>query len=566
MCAQNTEFEVPVKFCRWIFVPMLFAFASLAAPAQQWEWLRTFPSEEYNIGRALAFDSDNHFFLSGGFQGKLIMGGDTLIGGSTTISYLSRFSLQGEPLWTLKIGDSRDIIHSIDVDQDNNVVAGGRFNVSLPIGDTTLKSPNDEPANFVAKFDAQGKRLWSIILNNNTPSLDGVRVCVDKEGSIYATGTYTGSTSIGDTIIKSTQFQSGFVAKLDSDGRVIWVRNLFGAVTNEIITDQEGNSILTGKFKGSLQFGEKEFDTGGASLSGFLISYNPDGDLRWAHRQATRDAELVNMVSVATDLYGNSFAFGLFLGELDEDAEGQQLTSRGRSDLVLYKFNSQGEMLWLRTFGGEKSEFAGRIACTRQGLCCITANYQSEFLLGDDTLPEPPQTSFLMAAFNGAGEVQWSQYADSFATANSNIGLMEVAIRDDGHILSTGSLRGIVELGGERLVGDTTSPIRDDAFLGSLTFPVTAVTDVKQDEVKLHIRPNPAGQHVTVSAESLETGPVRLEIVNLRGEIVAITSFVQENESPFSRQLSLENLAEGAYLLRLRAANTSATARFILRR
>ncbi|MDQ3048934.1 MAG: hypothetical protein M3R27_15395 [Bacteroidota bacterium] len=56
----------------------------------------------------------------------------------------------------------------------------------------------------------------------------GTAAVSDKDGNVYMTGYFTGTTSFGDTILSSVRGSNSFIAKYSSAGNLLWVRQSKG--------------------------------------------------------------------------------------------------------------------------------------------------------------------------------------------------------------------------------------------------------------------------------------------------------------------------------------------------
>ena len=87
-------------------------------------------------------------------------------------------------------------------------------------------------------------------------------IAEDKHGNIFVTGTFglkcDFDPGAGTYYLNSTNYDA-FVAKYDSDGRIVWARNITGADTTSptgwsITLDNNGNVFVKGDFYGTVDF------------------------------------------------------------------------------------------------------------------------------------------------------------------------------------------------------------------------------------------------------------------------------------------------------------------------
>lgn len=123
-----------------------------------------------------------------------------------------------------------------------------------------------------------------------------------------------------------------------------------------ICTDSDGNIIVTGGFRETIDFdpgdGEVNFSSNLDSEDIYLIKYDPNGAVIWAHALGSYNHERGE--SVTTDSDGNIYLTGRFFGTVDFDpGDGvTELTAiGGSSDVFIMKMNSDGDFQWVKSFG-----------------------------------------------------------------------------------------------------------------------------------------------------------------------------------------------------------------------
>src|SRR4030095_4805578 len=135
-------------------------------------------------------------------------------------------------------------------------------------------------AAFVAKYSAGGTLLWArLVLDERNifgVTEGGYGVAIDSSGNIYVTGdtlnALPGETAVGGTDV--------FVAKFDANGTRLWARQ-FGSTSNDnargIAVDSNGNAFVVGT-----TFGQLPLQPPLAANSNYYIAkYDTDGNRLW---------------------------------------------------------------------------------------------------------------------------------------------------------------------------------------------------------------------------------------------------------------------------------------------
>jgi hypothetical protein len=138
-----------------------------------------------------------------------------------------------------------------------------------------------------------------------------------------------------------------------------WAQRIGGSQADEsngLAVMPNGKVITTGIFRGVGTFGNPQnqisrFSRGGADA--FLMCQHTDGTLQWVVSFGSRLEDEAN--DVKTDQSGNIYVVGNFQDTLRVAGSGGtvlQAISRGGQDAYVCKFDSLGQAIWLKTFGG----------------------------------------------------------------------------------------------------------------------------------------------------------------------------------------------------------------------
>jgi hypothetical protein len=135
---------------------------------------------------------------------------------------------------------------------------------------------------FIAKADANANIYW--IKRFGNMGLDYIpyrALSKDNANNLYFTGGFKDSIDFGGNILYNTN-QDIFIAKLNSNGGLIWNKQMFanGGTTqggSSIICDGDGNCYITGVFQGSALFDTYNISAI-ASSDMFLARYDMNGN------------------------------------------------------------------------------------------------------------------------------------------------------------------------------------------------------------------------------------------------------------------------------------------------
>ena len=236
---------------------------------------------------------------------------------------------------------------------------------------------------IISKFNSQGNLLWQRKLENLVNHYSFPKsITIDSNNHIV--------------IAVSTLFST--IAKLDTTGNILWQINYEDGATpssNEIYEVQvdNNNNIYAAGIVAWSELG-----------SGIVIKFDTTGNVVWQ-----RYIE-------STHVPGSGFYINFFTGSIDIESSGnnlyvvytyQQLSPEPQTwGALLVKLNSDGDLLWTRTFTNNEYEFP----FTNLGLgVAVDSNnnvYLSAAILDGDY---PARGNLVLAKYDNAGTIQWQR-------------------------------------------------------------------------------------------------------------------------------------------------------------
>ena len=105
-----------------------------------------------------------------------------------------------------------------------------------------------------------GAHLWSKRFGGNSDNDNVGPAVIDAEGNVVVTGHFSGTTDFGGGALTSAGLQDIFVAKyFGTTGSHAWSKR-FGASNDSdsgvgVSVDGSGNTVVTGQFQGTVDFG-----------------------------------------------------------------------------------------------------------------------------------------------------------------------------------------------------------------------------------------------------------------------------------------------------------------------
>ncbi|NVO20196.1 MAG: hypothetical protein HXX13_10870 [Bacteroidetes bacterium] len=242
-------------------------------------WIRE--SNEYNYEHkadyneaavyAMACDSKGNCYVSGRYTSQMNFLGYNIETDNMS-GFIGRININGNCDWITPQHIVFPTFKSLIVDKDDNLVCGGASaeNVQLT-GASALFTSNNKL--LFSKLSASQNWLWAkeiVETDRAIPEMGSScnDMDCDLDGNIYFTGNSNGTTRIGINSFNtsSTLEEMIYVAKLSSDGNVLWVRsnNLSDAASasESIAVDGNNNCFIAGYRNRAFSMDDKQLQDG----------------------------------------------------------------------------------------------------------------------------------------------------------------------------------------------------------------------------------------------------------------------------------------------------------------
>jgi hypothetical protein len=348
---MNSIYKISVS------IVFLICFNKSIAQSPAWQWVKTAGNSD---GTALSTDLNGDVYVAGYFSDSSVTFGNVTLhagygNGNGANSFVVKYSPTGNVLWAKLIGgEGWTYINDIDCDSSGNIYIAGQFmDDSLVLDNIVLASVGSMDV-FIAKLDSFGNILWAKTASGNDMESGG-NIDVNAQGVVVVAGSFYSSVlSIDNVTINHSPGwnEDFFIARIDINGNVGWVNSSGGSdyeYSGSVAFDRTGNILAIGDFESdSIQFG-----------STMLL---------------------------------NSHAFGM-----------------GR-DAFVVKYDSIGNVIWAKSFGGNNEEYEESIAADPWGNVIIGGYYASDTInFGSFIFYNSNNPRLFLVKLNHAGNVLWAQ-------------------------------------------------------------------------------------------------------------------------------------------------------------
>ncbi|MGL2965807.1 T9SS type A sorting domain-containing protein [Flavobacterium sp. XGLA_31] len=257
---------------------------------------------------------------------------------------LLKFNNNGDLLWHKSItGDFVDHFKSLTTDSTLNVYIGY---------DNFLDS-------HIERLDSEGNSLMTI---TQTSVKSIASVSVDTEGNIYATGSCAEmNVDFNGTGLINTLPYNTYLVKYNPYGQLQWMHFIEDVTCPEpqVVAHTPDEVYFSSYLTGNYNFGPitTEGPSNGANSDFFLTRLNSAGVFQWV-KEVPGSGELMlgNRNFLTLDSHGNPYLTARFRGTIQWNPSLTTQSVNFNNDILVLKFNPQGDIVWGKTAGGTSED------------------------------------------------------------------------------------------------------------------------------------------------------------------------------------------------------------------
>jgi len=349
--------------------------------------------------------------------------------------------------WASGLG-STVTVKSVGVDNVDNLYITGNFTESASFGDDTFICTQLGDS-YIAKFNASGSCLWAYQIKSYDHS-SALAIKTDANGNSYVTGIFRGQLTFGLTSITSysNSVYNMFVAKFDNSGNFIWATK---TGENDVIypygiaLDGNGNSYVTGNYQNvPAHFGVTTLSVNGF-YNIFVAKFDEDGNIIWA-RQANGSGSSLGL-GIATDTNGNSIVTGYFNDGSLLFGETNLESNGMLFSVLLLKYNTNGNCTWAKqSYETNGSQGVG-VSIDGSGNAYIAGVVQGLSTFGSVTISSANGTDVFVAKFDANGDCIWGKSAGGNGSQNG----IGISVDASDYCFITGIFENTISFGSSSL-------------------------------------------------------------------------------------------------------------------
>ena len=296
-------------------------------------------------------------------------------------------------------------------DPDGYVYVGGQIEFDADFGNNVILHSAGKHDIFIAKYDPIGNLVWAKRAGGKGGD-KAHSIALDGSGHIFAVGEFE-DTSYWDGIMKATPgmgINNMFVAKYDTSGSVMWVRNI-SAGSGPLHTrgygvtcDAQGNVYACGGTNGDAYYNGTFLFTTAGDYDGTVVKFDPNGNFCWARRMGGVGSD--KAYGIASDNNGSIYVTGYFVGTADF-ASSRTLVGNGHTDIFLAKFDTAGTLQWVKQAGDTGFDRGWDVTINVNGQIVITGEFQTGYF-GSNLVHSHGNEDMFLAAYDNNGNNLWA--------------------------------------------------------------------------------------------------------------------------------------------------------------
>jgi hypothetical protein len=338
----------------------------------------------------------------------------------------SDLTIDPEVIWSSYYGgEAFDEINGIGSDIHNNVfITGSTTSTSGISGISSTGVMHQANINgtrdaFVAKFNANGQRLWATYYGGEGQD-EGNTIAIDRFGFVYMAGTTTSTFAISSFGFQTTLsgIRDGYMVKFNTNGQRVWGSYIGGSGSEGVLgmaIDNDDRLVLLGETTSNdfPVFGAGDNVYGGQGDL-FVTCINGVGSLYWSSYWGGEGAESAGGIgydSVSDNVYftgSTSSITGIAWGVAQ-----QPNFNGGTKDGLIAAFDELGSVQWSTYCGGMaldevvdcSSDIYGNIyliGTTASSGMATVGSFQMNYGGG--------VSDAFVAQYNGTGQMIWRSY------------------------------------------------------------------------------------------------------------------------------------------------------------
>src|SRR5688572_21353495 len=223
---------------------------------QPTNWVRQIKGSRESMAWKVLADNSGYVYVTGSYTDSASFSPDINLYSEKNTSFLAKYDLEGNIVWVKSFtGPGRNGGGSIAIDNAGFIYLLGGFELAVSIGAFHLTAEANYDQIYLIKLNPNGVPIWAK-QTTGTYRTWASSLVINNSNQIYLTGTLFETTTFIDTTVTPDTWHTPFIARLDTDGHLIWLKVLNGngghKEINSATTNSKGDIFFGGTFTDNL--------------------------------------------------------------------------------------------------------------------------------------------------------------------------------------------------------------------------------------------------------------------------------------------------------------------------
>jgi hypothetical protein len=310
-------------------------------------------------------------------------------------------------LWAYDYG------YGIANDANGNVYVAGKYEQNANFSGVVLPCQGNHDI-FVAQYSPTGNLNWIKTAGGYSGDY---ATCLATDGNyVFVGGEIEGTNATiyfqgSSATLKCQNSNDIFLAKYTTSGTLLWAKRAGGNDYEKalgITYDNAGNVLICGLFRGAATFGGTTTIYGSGDNDIFVAKYDANGNFLWVKKAGSTGRDEAK--SIKCDVYGNVYISGLYKNGCTFGS--QWLASpNGYFNMFLAKYSSAGNLLWVKTGGGDYDDVGWSLATDGYSRIYVSGEFNATANFGGQTIWTTGSADIFVASYDMNGNIQWIRKA-----------------------------------------------------------------------------------------------------------------------------------------------------------
>ena len=309
--------------------------------------------------------------------------------------------------WDYVAGNTgNDMSYDSVVDKDGNILITGYFSGTVNFGGGDRTSVGNLDI-FVLKLDNAGNYLWDYTAGSTNED-KGLSIDVDSNGNSYITGYYKGLINFGSTGKSCSGQADIFTLKLDSDGNYLWDRVARSTGYNEgkdIVVDSDGNCYVVGYYHNTINFGGSNRSNINTFADFFIFKLDSNGGFQWDYVNGGIGTEEAWAIDI--DDENSIYIGGVFSNTVNFGNGNRTPSPNTQRDIFVLKLASNKAFKWVYTKGSSNNDWLYDIVVDDFRNSYIVGLYANTINFGGGNRSVQGSSNLFAVKINMNGNYMW---------------------------------------------------------------------------------------------------------------------------------------------------------------